>query len=154
MAKLIVPGGPLGFERPILPMKQSRIVALELSVLAGVGNTDYCYTPTLGNRTVLRGIDVWAYSGSPSAWIGGFFYLMFGTGVPVAAGDVAVRWVPIIPLHCGMKPGFAWMESETIQRHFTMDKLFVHDELRFGVVIDNGYDKAWNCTVAFEFSEG
>lgn len=132
----------------------SRVIALELRLAITHGATAFCYTPTLGNRTWLHSIDVWAYSHEIDLVIGGYFYLMFGGGIPVGAGDIAVRWSPIVPLHCGVKPGFAWFDVRGFHRRFTMCKLFEFDELRFGVTIENGYLRAWAATVAFEISEG
>jgi len=154
MARLVVPSGLNSLAAAAGPPSASRVIALELRLAAAAMATDFCYTPTLGNRTWLRSIDVWAYGAELDLVIGGFFYLMFGSGVPVAAGDVAVRWSPIIPLHCGVKPGFGWYECGPFHRRFTMCKLFEFDELRFGVTIENGYLRAWAATVAFEFSEG
>lgn len=154
MAKLIVPGGLNRLAAAPGPPPASRVIALELRLAAGVGITDWCFTPTLGNRTWLRSVDVWAYSCAHGIAMGGFFYLMFGGGVPVAPGDIAVRWSPIIPLHCGVKPGFGWFECTNFHRRFTMCKLFKFDELRFGVTIENGFNQDFACTVAFEISEG
>ncbi len=154
MAKLVVPGGPLGLARARTAPLERRAIALELRLTADPMAQDWCYTPTLGNRTVLHSIDVWAYGAELDLVIGGFFYIMFGGGVPVAAGDIAVNWSPIVPLSCGVKPGFGWFECGPFHRRFTMCKLFEFDELRFGVTIENGYLRAWAATVAFEISEG
>lgn len=154
MARLIVPGGLDRLAAANQPPPASRVIALELHLAAGLGNVDDCYTPTLGNRTWLRSIDVWAYECVHGVPIGGFFYLMFGSGIPVAPGEIAVRWNPIIPLYCGQKPGFRWFECASFHRRFEMCKLFKHDELRFGVTIEQGFNQDWEATVAFEFSEG
>ncbi len=154
MAKLIVPTGPLGLRGDSPPPQQRRVIALELHLAAGPGNNDFCYTPPLGNRLWLYSIDVWAYCSVHGIAIGGFFYLMFGTSIPATQSDIADRWTRIIPLHCGAKPGFRWFHCDAFERRFTMAKLFTEDELRFGVVIENGYNQAWEATVAFEISEG
>lgn len=154
MARVIVPGGPFGLERATVPVPERRVLALELRLTAAAMAVDYCFTPTLGNRLVLHSIDVWAFCADLDVTFGGFFYLMFGAGIPVAAGDIAVRWSPIVPLACGVKPGFGWFDVRAFHRRFTMAKLFTTDELRFGVTIENGYLQAWAATVAFEISEG
>jgi len=154
MAKVIVPRGPLGLVRSEIVPVQSRAIALELHLAAGVGNDDFCYTPTLGNRLWLHKIDIWCYCANAGVLIGGFFYIMFGTSIPVAAGEVATRWNRIVPLSCGQKPGFRWFELEAFHRSFTMARLFSEHELRFGVTIENGFNQQWEATVAFEISEG
>lgn len=153
MAKVIVPGGPFGLERAAVQPPASRVIALELRLTADPLADDFCYTPTLGNRTWLHSIDVWAYCADLDVPFGGFFYIMFGSGVPVSAGNIAVNWSPIVPLSCGVKPGFGWFDVRAFHRRFTMAKLFTTDELRFGVTIENGYLQAWAATVAFEISE-
>jgi len=154
MAKLILPVGPQVGKRPDQVQRQSRVVALELQLAAGMGNTAFCYTPPLGNRTWLYSIDVWGYCSARGIAIGGFIYLTFGTGVPVGPGEAAVNWSSIIPLHCGVKSGFFWHSCEVFHRRFDMAMLFEHDELRFAVDIENFFPQAWNATVAFQFSEG
>lgn len=154
MAKLVVPGGPLGLRGDSPPPQQRRVIALELHLPAGVGLSDFCYTPPLGNRLWLFSIDLWTHCVGAPAKIGGFFYFMFGTGVPTSATEVSTRWNFIIPLHCGAKPGFRWFECDAFTRHFSMAKLFTADEMRFGVTIENGYNQVWEATVAFEISEG
>ncbi len=132
----------------------SRVVALELHLAAGMGNDDYCYTPQLGNSLILYSIDVWAYCAVHGIAIGGFFYLNFGTGIPPSGDYLATQWNNIIPLSCGLKPGFRWFHCDAFHRRFTMAKFFETNELRFGVAIENGYNQAWEATVAFEISEG
>lgn len=132
----------------------SRVIALELHLAGGVGNDDYCYTPQLGNRLWLRGIDIWCYCAVAGALIGGFFYLTYGTHSPTSFSNVAVGWNRIIDLHCGQKPGFRWFEREAFHRSFTMNKLFEADGLRFGVALESFADEQWEATVAFQISEG
>ncbi len=154
VAKLIVPAGPLGRRRDYSPPVQSRVIALELHLPAGIGNNDFCYTPPLGNRLILYSVDVWAYCAVHGLAIGGFFYLMFGTGIPATALEITTSWNPIIPLSCGIEAGFNWFHCDAFHRHFSMAKLFTADELRFAVTIVNAYNQAWQATVAFEISEG
>jgi len=154
MARFIVPAGPLGFERPSVAPVQSRVIALELNLQAGAGFIVGCHTPTLGNRTWLRSVDVWAYECVHGVPIGGYFYLMFGSGIPVSPLDISDRWSPIIPLHCGRLRAFRWFECNSFHRRFEMNRLFEDDELRFGVTIVNQFNQDWEATVAFEFSEG
>ncbi|MBA7532759.1 hypothetical protein ES705_24989 [subsurface metagenome] len=90
----------------------------------------------------------------PPAHVGGFFYLMYGSSQPTRREDISVRWTPIVPLHCGLKPGFRWFECGDFHRHFSMAKLFTLNELRFGVTIENGFPQSWETTVAFEIAEG
>lgn len=132
----------------------SRVIALELHLPAGIGNADYCYTPKLGNRTWLLAIDLWAYCGWVGVHIGGFFYFTYGSGEPATRLDVSVGWAPIVPLYCGSKPGFKWMHCDEFHRRFTMARLFTNDELRFGVAMENGFNQAWEATVAFQIAEG
>lgn len=154
MAKVIVPGGPLGMRGVLAPPQQSRVVAVELHLDGGVGNDDFCVTPPLGNRLWLYKIDMWAYCGTAGAFLGGFFYFMSGTTVPASSTEISTRWDNIIPLSCGQKPGFRWFECDAFHRSFTMAKLFTADGLRFGVVMENGFPQQWEATVAFEISEG
>lgn len=154
MAKIAVPVTQPGLQRIEPAPMQRRVIALELHAPQGVGNTDFCYTPQLGNRLWLYGLDVWVYCSGPGAFIGGFFYLMYGTFEPRTQSDIATRWTRIIPLHCGSKPGFRWFECEAFHRHFSMARLFTADGLRFGVTIENGFNQDWECTVAFEIAEG
>lgn len=154
MNEVIVPRGPLGLKGAYPLPPQSRVVALELHVPAGVGNNDFCYTPALGNRLWLLNIDIWVYCATAGAFIGGFFYLMFGTAEPQNASDISTRWNRIIELYCGAKPGFRWFHCDPFDRHFSMAKLFVADGLRFGVTLENGFNQAWEATIAFEISEG
>lgn len=154
MAKVAVPRG-IAVPGPVRPAPvQSRVIALELHCPAGIGNSDWCSTPPLGNRLWLYGIDVWIYCTTPGPGIGGFFYLTYGTYEPSSGEDVAVRWTPIIPLYCGLKLGFLWYDCASFHRHFSMAKLFTNDGLRFGAVVENGGAQAWMTTVAFEISEG
>lgn len=154
MARIAVPRGPVAIGPARSAPVQSRVIALELHVPAGVGNSDYCYTPQLGNRLWLYSVDVWGYCAQPGAIRGGFFYFTYGTYEPSREEDVAVDWTTIIPLRCGQKPGFRWFSCQEIVRRFTMAKLFTNDGLRFGVVIENFGAQDWECTVAFEISEG
>lgn len=131
----------------------SRVIALELRPPAGMGNTDYCFTPQLGNRLVLHSIDIWVYCGEHPSVVGGFFWLMYGSGLQPPGTFPYETWTHIIPLHCGAKAGFRWFACDEFHRHFQMRKLFTNNELRFGVAINNGFPKAWECTVAFEISE-
>lgn len=132
----------------------SRIVALELHAPGGVGNSDFCFTPPLGNSLWLLGIDVWVYCGTAGQFIGGFFYLSYGASVPNTEAEIATTWDQIIPLHCGLKKGFRWFECEAFHRHFNMNRHFASDGLRFAVGVENGFPQAWEATVAFEISEG
>ncbi len=154
MAKIAVPVTQPALQAIVPASPQRRVIALELHAPGGVGMSDFCYTPQLGNRLWLYSIDVWAYCSQPGAIRGGFFWIMFGTGVPQNQLDIAVRWTPIVPLHCGQKPGFRWFSCQEIHRRFTMAKLFTTNELRFGVVVNNFVAQQWECTVAFEISEG
>ena len=154
MAKVIVPGGPFGLERATVQPLGRRAIALELRLTNDPLVMAWCYTPTLGNRLVVYSIDVWAYCGDLDVPFGGFFFIMSGAGIPVAPGEIAVNWSPIVPLSCGVKPGFGWFDVRAFHRRFTMAKLFTTDELRFGVTISNGYPQAFAATVAFEISEG
>ncbi|GAH30331.1 unnamed protein product, partial [marine sediment metagenome] len=152
MAKVVTPRGPVALEAARPAPVQSRVIALELHAPAGPGNSDFCYTPQMGNRLWLYGIDVWVYCGEHPSVVGGFFYLMFGSGIPRSGDFMATQWSNIVPLHCGLKPGFRWFACDEFHRHFSMAKLFTTNELRFGVTIENGFPKAWECTVAFEIS--
>jgi len=154
MARLVVPSGLAGLSAAAGPPSASRVIALELRLEDAPLVQAWCYTPTLGNHLVLRSIDVWAYCGILDVPFGGFFYIMFGSGIPIAAGEIATRWNPIVPLSCGVKPGFGWFDVRAFHRRFTMAKLFEHDELRFAVQISNGFPQAFAATVAFEISEG
>ena len=154
MARIAVPRTQARLQRLEPPALERRVIALELHVPAGVGNSDYCYTPQLGNRLWLYSLDVWAYCADPPALLGGFFYITFGTYEPSRREDISVRWTRIIPLHCSPKPGFRWFECGDFHRRFTMARLFTNDGLRFGVSIENVVAQAWECTVAFEISEG
>lgn len=154
MAKVVVPRGPVVSGIGRSAERQSRVIALELYPQAGVGGDDYCVTPPLGNNLWLYTIDVWVYCTTPGGGIGGFFYLMYGSGIPPSGGFIATRWNRIIPLSCGVKPGFFWIDCVSFHRHFEMAKLFTSDELRFGVVTENAGTQRWLATVAFEISEG
>lgn len=132
----------------------SRQIALELHVPGAIGGEDYCFTPTLGNSLVLYGIDLWFRCGTRPGEFGGYIYLMFGSGEPQTAGEIATRWTSIIPLHCGIKPGFRILLCEQDAFHISMKKKFVADELRFGVTMENLTLLAWEATVLFEISEG
>lgn len=154
MAKVAIPRGIVGPSALKPAQRESRVIALELHAPAGIGNEDFCFTPKLGNRLWLYTIDIWIFCTNPGPGIGGFFYFTYGTGEPKSGEDVAVRWTPIIPLRCGIKPGFMWSDCASFHRHFSMARLFTNDELRFGVVVENGGAQAWAATVAFEISEG
>lgn len=154
MAKIAVPVTQPELMAIVPASPQRRVIALELHAPAGVGNSDFCYTPQLGNRLWLYNIDIWAYCADPPALLGGFFWLMYGTGVPVSDDDVATKWNHIIPLYCSPKPAFRWFECGDFHRRFTMAKLFTTNELRFAVAINNLTVQQWECTVAFEVAEG
>ena len=154
MVRIAVPRLQPALMKVVPASPQRRVIALELHAPAGMGNSDYCFTPQLGNRLWLYGVDFWVYCGEHPSVVGGFFYLMYGSGEPVRGEDISVRWTPIIPLSCGLKPGFRWFHCDEFHRHFSMVKLFTTNELRFGVTVENGFPKAWECTVAFEIAEG
>lgn len=154
MARIRVPVTQPALQRIEPVPLQRRVIALELHAPDGVGASDFCYTEQLGNRLWLYSINIWVYCVSPGPGIGGFFWIMYGQGVPPDDLFVAEEWNHIIPLRCGLKPGFRWFDCESFHRCFTMAKLFEFDELRFGVAINNGYPQDWEMTVAFEISEG
>lgn len=131
-----------------------RVIAIELRVPVGIGSDDWCYTPKLGNRLWLFSIDLWVYAVNPPAFVGGFFYLMYGTGRPTSANDIALRWNFICELSCGLKKAFRWYDEGSFSRHLDMARLFTDDELRFAIVAENGFLSPWECTVAFQISEG
>lgn len=136
----------------IIPV-HSRVIALELHIPVGIGNGDFCYTPQLGNHLWLFSVDAWMLCADKPAMFGGFFYFSYGTHKPVTGGEISLLWTPIVPLNCGIKPGFMWFACGDFHRRFTMSKLFTNDGLRFGVMIENGFNQDWMCTVAFEISE-
>lgn len=154
MARIRVPVKQPELQGIVSASPQRRAIALELHAPAGVGEDDFCYTPQLGNRLWLYGVDVWAYCSSPGVLYGGFFYLMFGHSEPQNANEIATRWTPIIPVHCGTKLAFRWFTCGEMHRHFTMARLFTTDELRFGVVIENFGQQLWETTIAFQIAEG
>lgn len=154
MAEVWIPKAQAELAKIVPASPQRRVIALELHAPAGPGNSDYCYTPQLGNRLWLYSVDLWVYCGEHPSVVGGFFYFMYGLGEPVSRSNISVGWTPIIPLSCGLKPGFRWFACDEFHRRFTMARLFTTDELRFGVTIENGFPKAWECTVAFEIAEG
>lgn len=132
----------------------SRLVGLELHVPAGVGETAFCVTPQLGNSLILYGIDFWIRCPDPPAKVGGFLYLMSGSGKPNTASEVIVGWNFIVPLSCGQKPGLVLYYCESKELHFSMKKRYMYNEIRFGAAVANGYNQVWDATVLFEISEG
>ncbi len=154
MARIKIPRTQPELMEIVPASPQRRVIALELHAPAGVGNSDFCYTPQLGNRLWLYSIDLWAYCGVHPSTVGGFFYLMFGTGIPGSGDEVATKWDFIVPLSCGLKKGFRWFDCDAFARHLSMARLFTANELRFAVAVENGFPQAWECTVAFEIAEG
>lgn len=152
--RIVVPRLQPALQRVVPEPVQRRVIALELHAPAGAGMADFCYTPQLGNRLWLYGIDLWVYCMTPPAQVGGFYYLMYGSGIPLGGDEVATRWNFIIPLSCGLKLGFRWLECDSFHRHFSMAKLFTTNELRLAVAVENGVAHAWEMTVAFEIAEG
>ncbi len=132
----------------------SRQIALELHVPAGLGAEDFCFTPPLGNSLILYGIDLWMRCPDPPAFMGGFIYLMSGTGKPSTAGKMIMGWDHIVPLSCGVKPGIGLYYCSHTELHFTMKKRYMFDAIRFGAAAENGFNQDWDATLLFEISEG
>ena len=154
MANLLNQGQPL--RRNVLdPVSSySRLVGVELRIPAGIGSDDYCVTPQLGNRLVLNAIHFHGECPVLNTVVGGFVYLMFGSGIPAGSGDVADRWNHIIELHCGVKKAMRIVFVERLDLCWPMRRRFIYDEIRFGVVMENFGLTAWYATVLFEIMEG
>lgn len=151
--KVITQGRPGGVLVQAPPVLESRSLALELHLEGVVGADDFCYTPQLGNNLYLKSIDCWVYSSGVGKFVGGFFYFMQGTTIPDSQHEIANHWNVIVPLSCGLKPGFKWFGCECFHRRFTMNKHYRHDGLRFAAVVEQGFTQAWETTVAFEIME-
>ncbi len=131
----------------------SRVVGLNLPVTLGSGVSSYVFTPAMGERLRVLGIDAYFWGYLPLKNIGGFIYIAAGSGVPADAEVIACRWRLLVPTVAGGKPGLYWWGADA---HFswTMNLLLKGQPWRFGVTIENGFGHGWYATFYFEISEG
>lgn len=154
MAKIAVPVTQAGLQRIEPAPVYSRLIGVELQVPGGVGNDDYCVTPKLGNRLVLRGVHFHADCVVAGAFAGGFLGLMSGTGEPVSGAQMAADWDTIIDMYCGVKRWMRVVYCERLDLFWGMRRRYEFDEIRFGAWMGNFTAHDFTVTVVFEISEG
>ena len=152
MAKVIVPGGPLGLSALGPVDVQSRVILIQLFVAAGVGNEDYGVTPPLGNRVRLLGVDAWIQATSQGGFIEAYLKIRTGTGEKLDAPTVALQWSSVMDESMLLKTGIAFFCCDK-HLHFSMNKLYTTQSQRFGFWSQNNSNTAYTILGAFEIAE-
>jgi hypothetical protein len=132
----------------------SRVIGLYAGADKGVGQSGWYITPPLGNRLwLLSGTVTW-YATELDQKAGGFIWVRYSDHKPVNEDEVVVRWKPIVPNLGNIKNAFS-AHGLFGQFSFLCMTLFDENQLRFGLVIQNGYaDNYFYVQVLLEISEG
>ncbi|MBA7479330.1 hypothetical protein ES707_14764 [subsurface metagenome] len=132
----------------------SRTFGLACKAAAGIGDSDFAYSPPLGTPFWLLGVGIWFGSEDPAQNTGGTIYIATGTGIPVA-GQIATQWELVIPFWAGTTKPAIMVRGANQFLWFPMTRLYKAEALRFGMTIENGYAEGtfW-VNSWFEISEG
>lgn len=114
------------------------------------------FTPPLGNRLWLRGVDVWPsmdYGGVVGAQIS--FRLLHGRGLPATAAEI-LTWTNILPVFWPDALGRPWTQYQPFHhQHWSMNQLFEGAGQRFGIWLEgSGFVPVLEFVATFEISEG
>ena len=132
----------------------SRAFGLACKASGIVGTSDFAYSPTLGNSFVVKGLSISWCGALINQITGGTILVSFGTGIPDAE-TVATRWENLVPFWAGTTKPSIQVLGQSGDIFIPMNRLFRFDALRFGMVIETGFNQvnfwvnAW-----FEISEG
>lgn len=132
----------------------SRVVNLFLQFSAGTGNSDFTLSPVLGNNITLLQVNLLMMPSVLTDIGGAFIHIKTGVGDNVSENDFINNWDEIIPSIGAGKPAFVFIGTQQLMT-FNMRKLYMGDNRRFGVVVENLSDtvqmRFW---VTFQFTEG
>ena len=131
----------------------SRVLGLQIAVAGGVGNSQYCYTPMLGNTIRLLRVTLHVFGSLLNVQVGGFFYIATGQTAPRACGEIATRWELIIPMTCGAKKAIYWWGRQQTFA-WDMDVLYTGYERRFAICVENTLLDPFHVLVWFQIAEG
>lgn len=114
------------------------------------------YTPPLGEKLWLHGVDVWPshdYSGVAGAMIS--FRILHGAGKPATAAEI-LSWTNILPVDWPDGIGRAWTQYQAFfHQHWDVNQLFVGAAQRFGIwLMGSGFVPLLEFVASFEISEG
>lgn len=132
----------------------SRVINLTVQVPAGLAQEDFAFTPAIGNRVWLLGVDLFVMTLEVDVVVSGFVYIRSGVGKPQSASEVATKWNPVIQNYGGPKPGFYFSAIQD-HYHWNMNKFYEAGAVRFGVMATSLVDiVSWRAWVSFQISEG
>lgn len=132
----------------------SRVFGLACKAGAGVGNSDFTYSPQLGNNVWLLFMSLWYGGGDHTGNCAGVIHLTQGAGTPTEV-VAATQWDYIVPFWAGLtKPGIM-VQGREGYLSWPMKRPYKGEAMRLALVIENGsaalpfWVNAW-----FEVSEG
>ncbi len=132
----------------------SRVFGLACKANAGVGVSDFTYSPQLGNNVWLQFMSLWYGGGDHTGNCAGIIHLTQGSGTPTEV-VAATRWEYIVPFWAGLtKPGIT-VQGREGYLSWPMNRPYRGEAMRFALVIENGSGAFpfW-VNVWFEVSEG
>ncbi len=113
------------------------------------------YTPVLGERVWLRGVDVWPsrdYSAVVGAGIS--FRILHGSGKPATAVEIR-EWTNILPVYWPDGIGRDWTQGcPFFHMRWNVNRLFEGGAQRFGIWLEvSGFVPVLEFVACFEISE-
>lgn len=147
-------GQQIAVERAYPKPVYSRVVGLFGHTAKGIGNEDAYITGPLGNRLwLLSGTVTW-YAAELDKKAGGYIWLRYSDHVPINNSEVVTDWQSVVPNLGESKDAFL-VYGLFGQVSFLCMKVFDTNQLRFGLVVQNGYaDNTLTVQVVLEISEG
>ena len=154
MAKVIVPGGPLGLQAFGRSDRLSRVVTC-VAVVKAPAVQARGYTPSLGNRLLLKSITLWTVNATPAIADWFDFWLLSGQGEPATFAQIR-QWTDLMPVHWIGSPALGLREySNDRVFTWTMNRFFEAETIRFGIAVNTGGLTAYlEAYASFEISEG